>query len=356
MSIHAIKPETEAKIRSQRRSSFITSSIIGILTVALLMLILSLVLMAPFFKETPTIVTYETSLIEETELENRKIPVSMERKPSSPSSSMAKVIAAVTQSPTSVPVPDVDVMVPSMEFGDGNDFGDGWGNGDGFGTGGGGASFFNQKVQAERIAYVIDFSLSMAGERDKLMRKELTKSVAGLKSGMSYQLIFFAGPAWVAGSKVEMAGNKGSATIKAGSRSFDWMSSGRSTHGWQPKGNKQKALWIQSGPSIRNESLKLIKETPLVWGTTWEPALEMALAMDPPPQLIFFMTDGVTGGDTEALAKSIGSKAKAKKISINTVAMMEPKAEKAMKILAQRTGGQFTIIEKGGKVRKVPLE
>jgi hypothetical protein len=356
MSIHAIKPETEAKIRQQRRASFITSSIIGFLSVFLLMLILSLVLMAPFFKETPTIVTYETNLSEDRELENKKIPVSMERKPSSPSSSMAKVIAAVTNSPTSVPVPDVDVMVPSVDFGDGNDFGDGWGNGDGFGTGGGGASFFNQKVQAERIAYVIDYSLSMGGERDKLMRKELVKSVSGLKTGMSYQLIFFAGPAWVAGDKVEMAGNKSAATIGSGARSYDWVSAGRSTHGWQTKGTKQKAGWLQSGPSLRNESLKLIKETPLVWGTTWEPALEMALAMDPPPQMIFFMTDGVTGGDTEALAKSIGAKAKAKKITLNTVAMMEPKAEKAMKILAQRTGGQFTIIEKSGKVRQVPIE
>jgi hypothetical protein len=188
------------------------------------------------------------------------------------------------------------------------------------------------------------------------MRKELTKSVSGLKTGMSYQLIFFAGPAWIAGDKVDMAPGRGSAVIKSGGKSFDWVSGGRGAHGWQTKGAKQKAPWIQSGPSVRDESLKLIKESPLIWGTTWEPALEMALAMDPPPQIIFFMTDGVTGGDTEALAKSIGAKAKAKKITVNTVAMMEPKAEKAMKVLAQRTGGQFTVIEKNGKVRQVPLD
>lgn len=41
---------------------------------------------------------------------------------------------------------------------------------------------------------------------------------------------------------------------------------------------------------------------------------------------------------------------------INTVAMMEPKAEAAMKDLAKRTGGQFTIVQKGGKVKLVPLK
>ena len=268
---------------------------------------------------------------------------------------MAKVIAAKTDSPTSVPVPDVEVTVPSMDFGDGNDFGDGWGNGDGFGSGGGGASFFNQTVKADRIAYVIDYSQSMRGEREKLMRKELAKSISGLQSGMSYQLIFFAGPTWVAGDKIDMAKGNRSATIQSSGKSYDWVSSG-GAHAWDPKGTKQKADWIQSAPSVRSKSLNLVKDSPLIYGTNWEPALEMALAMDPPPQIIFFMTDGITGGDSEGLARSIATKAKAKRITINTVAMMEPKAEKAMKSLAKRTGGQFTVIEKNGKSRQVPLD
>jgi hypothetical protein len=354
MSLHAIKPETEARIRRQHRASFITSTIIGFLVVILLMLILSLMLLSPMFQETPTIVTYESNVAEETQLEAKKLPVSMERKPSSPSSSMAKVITANTESPMAVPVPEVEVTVPSLDFGDGNDFGDGWGSGDGLGKGGG-ASFFNQKVKAERVAYVIDYSLSMGGVREKLMRNELKKSVSGLSSGMSYQLIFFAGPAWVAGNKVQMPKGRRSATVEAEGKTYDWTSGGKA-HDWDTKGAKQKADWIQCGPSMREQSLKEIAKTPLVYGTNWQPALEMALAMDPAPQIIFFMTDGVTGGDSEALARSIASKAKSRKITINTVAMMEPKAEKGMKELAKRTGGQFTIIEQGGKVRQVPID
>ena len=353
MSLHAIKPEVQARLQRQRRASFISSLVIGFLVVVLLMLILSLMLLSPMFKETPTIVTYESNALEETELVERKVATSMDRRPSSPSSSMAKVITANTQSPTAVPTPDIEVTVPSMDFGDGNDFGEGWGSGSGTGMGGG-ATFFNQKVKADRVAYVIDYSLSMKGDRDGLMRKELTKSIAGLSAGMSYQLIFFAGPAWVAGDEVQMHKTHKSAIVDAGAQTFDWVSTGNA-HDWKSKGKKQKAEWMQCSPSARKKSLKHVTDSPLVWGTNWEPALDMALAMDPPPQIIFFMTDGVTGGNADALAKSMASRAKTKRIVINTVAMMEPKAEQAMKEMAKRTDGQFTVIEKGGKVRQVPL-
>jgi len=353
MSIHATSPETEAAISRQRRSSFISSAIIGILTVVLLMLLLSLFLLAPLFKETPTIVTYESNLNESTELEVKKVTTSMDRKPSSPSASMAKVIAAQTQSAVSVPVLDVEVTVPSLDFGNGDDFGEGWGSGNGSGTGGGGgdASFFQQKVTAERIAYVIDYSASMKGARENLMRQELKKSVSDLKDDMQYQLIFFAGPAWTAGDEVKMNRAQGSAEVKSGSRTYDWKG-GAQAHEWEPKGKKQEAKWESATRSHLRKSAKLVEETKLVYGTNWEPALEMAIAMDPPPQIIFFMTDGLTGGDAVSLAKSIGARAKAKQIIINTVAMMEPRAEGAMKEMAKRTGGQFSMIDKNGKVNK----
>jgi hypothetical protein len=354
MSIHACKPETEAKLRHQRRLSFVTSSIIGVLSVLLVLLILSFLLLAPWFRETPTIITYQSSVREETPPETRRFSTRVERIPSSPSSSMARVIAAATEAPVAVPVSDAEATAPAVDFGSGDDFGDGWDGGDGSGTGGG-ATFFNQQVKADRVAYVIDSSLSMKGLREKLMRNELRKSVAGLSSGMSYQLIFFAGPAWVLGDQVQMPKGRSSAIVVAARGKYDWTCGGKA-HDWHPKGAKQAAAWLLCGPATREKSLDQIAATPLVWGTNWEPALAMALAMDPPPQVVFFMTDGVTGGDSAALAKNIAAKARAKKIKINTVAMMEPRAEAAMKDLAKRTGGLFTIIEAGGKVRQVPAD
>lgn len=139
MSLHAnLSPEALERLHAQRRNSTISSVVIAVLVVVLIALILGIFLLPSLVKETPTIVTYESSLSENTELEEKKVNTSVDRKPSSPSSSMAKVITANTASPTAVPVPDVDVTTPSMNFGNGDDFGTGWGNGNGDGNGGGG--------------------------------------------------------------------------------------------------------------------------------------------------------------------------------------------------------------------------
>lgn len=57
------------------------------------------------------------------------------RKPSAPSSQMAKVIGSSTASPTSIPLPEIAVIEPSLDFASGDNFGDGWGDGDGAGAG-----------------------------------------------------------------------------------------------------------------------------------------------------------------------------------------------------------------------------
>lgn len=129
MSLHAdLSPEALERLHAQRRNSTISSVVIAVLTVVLIALILGVFLLPQMVRETPTIVTYESNLTEETNLEEKKVTTSTERKPSSPSSSMAKVITANTTSPTSIPVPDVDITTPSMEFGDATDFGEGWGD------------------------------------------------------------------------------------------------------------------------------------------------------------------------------------------------------------------------------------
>jgi hypothetical protein len=155
MSIHAqLSPEALARLHAQRRNSTISSIFIAVLVVVLIALILGVFLLPNLVKETPTIVTYESNLNEETELQEKKVQTSTNRKPSSPSSSMAKVIAANTVSPTAVPVPDVDVNTPSMDFGDGDDFGEGWGDGDGSGGGFGNipATMKKRCSKADRMA------------------------------------------------------------------------------------------------------------------------------------------------------------------------------------------------------------
>ncbi|BCX49920.1 hypothetical protein HAHE_38280 [Haloferula helveola] len=141
MSLHAqLSPEAQARLQAQRRASTVSSIVISLLVIVLIGLILAFIFLPPLLKETPQIVSYSSSVNDDQKLEAKKLTNSVERKPSAPSSSMAKVIAANTTSPTAVPVPEVDVPEPSTDFGDGDDFGDGWGSG---GDGGGGGGFGN---------------------------------------------------------------------------------------------------------------------------------------------------------------------------------------------------------------------
>ncbi|MGB0991414.1 MAG: hypothetical protein ACPG32_02985 [Akkermansiaceae bacterium] len=138
MSLHAqLSPEAQARLAAQQRNSTITSVIISILVVLLIGIILLWILLPSVEKFTPEIVSYQAGADETEKNTKREMTRAVERKPSAPSSSMAKVIAANTTSPTAVPVPEVDVPDPSTDFGNGDDFGDGWGNGDGDGGGGG---------------------------------------------------------------------------------------------------------------------------------------------------------------------------------------------------------------------------
>ena len=138
MSLHAqLSPEAQARLAAQKRTSTLTSLVIALLLMVLVGVILMIIAMASSVKITPRMVSYNGSSESEDNLQQKKVQTQIERKPAAPSSSMSKVIAANTTSPTAIPVPEINVPDPSTDFGDGNDFGDGWGDGNGSGSGGG---------------------------------------------------------------------------------------------------------------------------------------------------------------------------------------------------------------------------
>lgn len=137
MSLHAqLSPEAQKRLHDQQRNSTITSIIISLLVILLIGIILLYLFLPPIEKFTPEIVSYQAGTEDKDKVTKREITRAVERKPSAPSSSMAKVIAASTSSPTAIPVPEIDVPDPSTDFGNGDDFGDGWGSGDGDGGSG----------------------------------------------------------------------------------------------------------------------------------------------------------------------------------------------------------------------------
>lgn len=327
------------------------------LIMALILVILAIIFMNIEDEEIPTIVTYSAASVDDETIVKPVQKTNVSRKPSAPSSSMARVIASTTASPTAIPVPEFETP-ESLEFGNGDDFGDGWADED-WGDGGGSTTFFGQKVSAERIAYVIDYSLSMKSQnREKLMREELRDSLEKMLPGKKLGMIFFAGPAWGAGGT---ANNKGIVKAQNG-LTYKWIKKGKDHGSWEHDGRKEKIKWITITDAQVKKYQKIVKTTPLVIGTVWDNPLHMALDMDPKPQMIYFMTDGAAGG-SKVWAKDVAKRAKEMGVTINTVAMMVPKAIDDLKYLAHETGGMMTIVNPGGKRelvqkngKRIPLE
>jgi len=275
--------------------------------------------------------------------------------------SMSRVSAADVTSTISLPEPQASTgmnALPSLGTGSGPMLQGGPGKG-GFpgapggegnmeyGKGGKGPVIFtiDDKRPASRIAYVLDFSVTMAGEKDKLMRSELAKALTALPTTTRYSVICFSGPVWLPGDEVS------GGTVKSRGKTYQWDS--RSMWEWTHRGPLMDAPWHDAKPSEVKRTLSLVDDVKTIGGTDWEAPLEMAISMDPPPEVVFFMTDGVMEKrDMMRLTRGIAAKAKTRNVVINTVSMMEPGAEEPMADLAKRTGGSFTIVGKDGKVRR----
>ncbi|MEJ6718534.1 MAG: vWA domain-containing protein [Akkermansiaceae bacterium] len=339
-----------AAARSALRRQQRTATLVSLITALLLMLLIGLILAIILFKVGPdekaTMISYSSQAEPEQKITKPKIKTEVKRKPAAPSMAMSRVVVANSQSPTPIPIPKIEVEDISMDIGVGEDFGGGWGDGNGFG-GGGGATFFGQTVRAERIAYVIDFSSSMKGQnRHQLMRDELSQSLGLMNPGLQIGIIFFSGPAWVAGDAV-----KGTTVTTPKGKTFKWKRGKGHSH-WEHDGKKQEVPWWTITEKEIKRLTKIVKTAPLSGGTVWDNPLNMALDMDPPPQMIYFMTDGAASG-SDKWAKEIGDRAKDMGVVINCVALMQPKAEKDLKTMAEATGGQLTMVDGKGKRKQI---
>ena len=242
-------------------------------------------------------------------------------------------------------------------------------------TGGGEVSFFGSKTRARRVVFVVDFSASMIGDKEKLMRLELSRSVKALPDSVEYALIFFSGPAWYAGQQVgdaKLMGKFVGNTVTDGRNRYVWYEGwdekGRHTgsnktalhHFSEGQGRLPRGKYLRaSGINIRN-SLQVIKTTPLVFGTDWRWPLMMAMNME--PDVIYFMTDGAFGvgrGMTkkEMVSNLLTYNRSHSNAKINTICMKVLTARIELEQLAHGSEGEFTLIRGDGTVvRGVDLE
>lgn len=212
-----------------------------------------------------------------------------------------------------------------------------------------------------RVCFVIDFSQSMKGKRVELLRHELTETIEEMPDDSKVSVIFFAGPTWAPGDSVTAQKNKFNYIVEHDGLEYDWK--GKGAHNWTFDTAPALPAWTVSDGVFKGEMAERIEEQKLIFGTDWRAPLATALSMDPLPDVIYFMTDGACSTADEA-SKMMAQEAKKKGVRINSIAMMEPKAEKPMRFMANKTGGDFVIItkdcechlEKAGEVELEPEE
>lgn len=134
MSIHAqLTPEAKASLEAQKRNSTLSSVAISFLSCAFIFLVLLLLTLTTINKKTQPIVGYSPSSADDPTIDPPVVKNEVTRAPAAAPSMMSRVIVSMAPTNLSVPVPELQVTQPSLEFGNGNDCGDGWDTGDGDG-------------------------------------------------------------------------------------------------------------------------------------------------------------------------------------------------------------------------------
>jgi hypothetical protein len=224
--------------------------------------------------------------------------------------------------------------------------------GGGFGSGGqglgSGASFFGGTSTGQRFLFVLDHSGSMKANQVKLRNDELEKALKSLK-GVEYQVLLFAGGGYYASKGWALQKQQGLDNTIKGPKKTYFFKSVKGFGDYEFRGADSglpKAEWLKSSASNVKATMDRVKKDKLFGGTDWGVALDIAHAMDPPPDVIFFMADG-TGGNAPAPILKVN--AKYGKPPINMVAMQTTAGIKEFSEIAKKTKGSFTIVDKKGK-------
>ncbi|MBL4699262.1 MAG: hypothetical protein JKX70_10555 [Phycisphaerales bacterium] len=188
----------------------------------------------------------------------------------------------------------------------------------GAGTGDG-ASFFGLEAQGRRFAYIVDVSGSMNaltgdGEstRWELTRAELLRSITGLDEVADFFVVLYSS------NPISLFGN---------------------------------TKWVRAEPSSKRLAGTGLFVISPAGGTKPIPAFSQVFSLDPEPDAIYFMTDGLVENDVPALIRQMNRR---ELIPIHCILFGElgdPNnargAKNKLTNIAKHSGGKFTHIKEG---------
>ncbi len=195
----------------------------------------------------------------------------------------------------------------------------------GAGGGGGGTQFMGIRTDAKNIVYILDFSASMRNEdgREKLLKRELAKSIQSLRDGCKFTVILF-GISPANGAKIVESPNK-SGTVYTNALPM-------------PPGGE----WLAATPSNRDSAIRWVTQhesDPAAGSGTWD---SMRLALEMKPEAIFLLTDGeFDGSDIAMLRDEITAGNKESLTQINTIAFASESDVQSLQSIAQENNGTY---------------
>lgn len=304
-----------------------------------------------------SVVIFQNLQVEEAEFEAPQLPIeSIEpqrievrlnklQKKSKPPRARISVM-----NPSQINVPNLDLDLPDIND---NAYVGGFGRGHGM-TGGSfdlgkmAVDFFGISDDAERVAFVVDYSLSMNREVEKgvsrftLMKQELVRSISSLPSSTMVATIFFSGPVWRPHESGEKALEK-----------YDYKEGEWHSFKLKPGEEVPTPTWRVHNTANRDKLISQVRRNKMTGGTTWGEPLSVIFATHPAPEAIFFLTDGATSEeDVKRSLKMVSDFRKENPdVKIHTIALGEPKAENGLRRISSMTGGKFRLVTKSEEVR-----
>ena len=156
----------------------------------------------------------------------------------------------------------------------------------------------------------------MAGVRVEGLKEELVKSLSNLSIGMKFQVIYYSHAPWLGGGSADRPTDR-----------IPWS-----------------VVTRDKIPIIK--AIDDVRAALTGGGTRWRSPLELALAMDPAPSLIYLLSDG-NAQDSEEVMEDIQI-INPQNVPINTIGFeLAGSGFTSLVGISRRTGGKASIVIKG---------
>lgn len=173
----------------------------------------------------------------------------------------------------------------------------------GEGSGSGGASFFGVEATGSRFIYIVDVSGSMSiGGKLEALQRELVRSMEGLLESADFMVITYS-------------------------------SSAGALDGRQ--------AWIDADERGKRFARRGIARFTAGGGTNPSPGFQLAFSMRPPPDAIYFMTDGEFDDEVVSEVAMLNAEYK---VPIHCIALVSRESELRLRRIATQSGGTYTFV------------